>query len=311
MKLQQMKFMCEIADRGFNISNAASALHTSQPSVSRQIQTLEKELGVAVFVRAKKRITGLTKPGTEVLQIARRIMRDTENLRHLGMEFTSKDSGGLAITTSHTHARYVLPNVIPDFAKAHPKVRVSLRQGNPAQINSWVVSGEADLSITSKPVHPMPDLAFLLCSEHPKVILTPPKHPLLRSKNVTTAELARYPIITYDPEFSTYHQVMRAFELKGLKPNIVLSATDVDVMKTYVICGLGVAILSAIAYDPKEDRALRAIDAQHLFESHKMYIGIRKGNYLRGYVFDFIKRFSPRLSREIIERTIFEDPPQT
>ena len=229
MKLQQLRFLCEIVDRELSISNAAAALHTSQPSVSRQIQALEKELGVAVFARSRKRILGLTKPGIEVLQIARRMVRDAENLSQVSNEFTAKDSGDLVITTSHTHARYVLPSVIKKFAAEYPKVRVILRQGNPTQIAEWASSGDADLSISSEPIRPIPNLVLLPCYDHPKVVLTPLKHPLLGKRALTIEELARYPLITYDSEFATHSQVMRAFESRQLKPNIILSATDVDV----------------------------------------------------------------------------------
>jgi LysR family cys regulon transcriptional activator len=307
VKLQQLKFLCEIVDRELSISNAAAALHTSQPSVSRQIQALEKELGVAVFARSRKRILALTKPGVEVLQIARRMVRDAGNLSQVGNEFTDKDSGDLVITTSHTHARYVLPSVIKKFTAEYPKVRVILRQGNPTQIAEWASSGAADLSISSEPIRPIPDLALLPCYDHPKIVLTPLKHPLLRERTLTIAELARYPLITYDSEFATHSQVMRAFESKQIKPNVILSATDVDVMKTYVKHGMGVAIVASLAYDPKEDRALRAIDAKHLFESNKIYVGIRKQSYLRGYVFRFIRLFSPKLTRDRVERAVFDD----
>ncbi|MCX7136926.1 MAG: CysB family HTH-type transcriptional regulator [Proteobacteria bacterium] len=310
MKLQQLRFLCEIVDRELSISNAAAALHTSQPSVSRQIQALEKELGVAVFARSRKRILGLTKPGIEVLQIARRMVRDAENLSQVGNEFTAKDSGDLVITTSHTHARYVLPSVIKKFAAEYPKVRVILRQGNPTQIAEWASSGDADLSISSEPIRPIPNLVLLPCYDHPKVVLTPLKHPLLGKRALTIEELARSPLITYDSEFATHAQVMRAFESRQLKPNIILSATDVDVMKTYVKHGMGVAIVASLAYDAKEDRALRSIDARHLFESNKIYVGIRRHSYLRGYVFRFIRLFSPKLTREIVERAVFASQPR-
>ena len=309
MKLQQLRFLCEVVDRGLSISGAASALHTSQPSVSRQIQALEKELGVAVFERSRKRILALTKPGMEVLQVARRMVHDAENLGRLADEFTARDSGDLVITTSHTHARYVLPSVIKKFAAEYPQVRVILRQGNPTQIAEWASSGAADLSISSEPIRPIPNLALLPCYDHPKIVLTPLKHPLLRARPLTIEALAQYPLITYDSEFATHSQVMRAFERRQLEPNVILSATDVDVMKTYVKHGMGVAIVAALAYDPKEDRALRAVDARHLFEANKIYVGIRKHTYLRGYVFRFIRLFSPRLSRDMVERAVFERVP--
>src|SRR5688572_11437147 len=262
MTLQQFRYVCEIVDRGFSVSRAAASLHTSQPSMSRQVQALEKELGFAVFTRTKRKILGLTKPGGEVLEVARKVLRATDGLRHIASDFSDGDAGTLVVTTSHTHARYVLPRVIQEFNRRHPKVRVTLRQGNPTQVAQWVSAGEADLSICSTPTREITGIALLPCYEQHKVVLTPSKHPLLRAKPLTIAALALYPLITYDTDFTTHSQVMRAFEKAGYEPNVILSATDVDVMKTYVKCGLGVAIIAGLAYDPAEDRTLRAIDAR-------------------------------------------------
>lgn len=301
MKLHQLRFVCEVVDRGFNVSRAATALHTSQPSVSRQIHELEVKIGVSIFERSKNRVTGLTPPGRKIVEVARRILNDSGNLLKIAKEFTDQDSGSLTVTTSHTHAQYVLPRVIQQFIEKYPKIRLSIRQGNPTQIINWVGSGEADLSICSDPVRGNVDLVLLPCYDHAKVVLVPEKHPLLKEKTLSIRALADYPLITYDSEFSTHWQVLRAFERAHLTPNIVLSATDVDVMKTYVKLGMGVAIVAELAYDPAQDRQLRAIDARHLFQSNKMNVGIRRNSYLPRYAVDFIQMFSPKLTRAAIE----------
>jgi LysR family cys regulon transcriptional activator len=304
MTLQQLKYVCEIVDRGFSVSRAAVALHTSQPSMSRQVQALEKELGVTIFLRSKRRMLGLTSPGAEVCEVARKMLRATDGLRHIGSDFFSKDSGSLIVTTSHTHARYVLPKVIQAFTKMYPKVRVTLRQGNPTQVAEWVSSGQADLSICSTPNRQVAGLALLPCYDQHKVVLTPRRHPLLKARPLTIEAMAGYPLITYDIDFTTHSQVMRAFAQAGFEPNVILSATDVDVMKAYVKCGLGIAIVAGLAYDAKEDQELRAIDARHLFESNKIYIGIQQHAYLRQYAFDFISLFAPAMTKEKVVRAV-------
>lgn len=304
MTLQQLRFVCEIVEQGLSISKAAAALSTSQPSMSRQIQTLEKELRVNIFIRSKRRILGLSKAGTQVHAVAQRVVREINSLRGAGPDFLASDSGTLLVTTSHTHARYVLPKVLQQFNRQYPRVRVTLRQGNPTQVAEWTVSGEADLSICSKPTREVEGLALLPCYDQHKIVLTPSRHPLLRVTTVTLEALAAYPLITYDTDFTTHSQVMRAFAKLDLEPNVILSATDVDVMKAYVKCGLGVAIMAKLAYNAKEDRGLSALDARHLFESNKIYVGIQKHSYLRPYVVDFIKLFSPTLTREKIEAAV-------
>ena len=304
MNLQQLRYVCEIVERGMSVSRAAAALHTSQPSMSRQIQSLEKELGVTVFVRSRRRILGLSKPGEEVHALARQVVRDTERLRHVGREYLQQEAGTLVVTTSHTHARYVLPKVIREFARRHPRMRVTLRQGNPTQVAQWVSAGEADLSICSIPTRHIPGTVLIPCYDQHKVVLTPNRHPLLKAGKLTLAALAKHPLITYDPEFTTYGQVMQAFADAGLVPHIALSATDVDVMKTYVKEGLGVAIMAGLAFDPKEDTGLAAIDARHLFASNKIYVGVQRQAQLRDYALDFISLFSPGIDLDRVRLAV-------
>jgi LysR family cys regulon transcriptional activator len=308
MHLRQLLYVREIVERGFRVGDAARALHTSQPSVSRQVQALEHELGVAIFVRRNKRFLGLTKPGAEVLRIAGRVLRDTENLRLIAQEFTGNAVGSLTVSTSHTQARYVLPRVVRAFASMHPDVTVILRQGAPHQTVQWVHDGEADLSISSDSTADIPDDVVLLpCYDHHKIVLVPADHPLLALKSLTLKALARYPLITYGTSSVTNAFVMQAFAAARLTPKIVLTATDVDVMKTYVKSGLGVAIVAELAYDAKEDRTLRAIGARHLFAPSRISIGIAKNSYLRSYAYDFIRLFSPDLTRTHVESAVFAD----
>lgn len=306
MHLKQLTFLCRIVDEGFNVSDAAVALHTSQPSVSRQIRALEEELGVEVFVRGKKRFLGLTKPGAEVLRIARHVLRDMDNLKNVGNEYMSQEGGILTVATSHTQARYILPRVIRKFTEQHPKVSLILRQGTPLQTAEWVSNGEADIAISSESAHPPSDVVLLPCYDQHKVVLVPAGHPLLSVQSLTLEALAEHPLITYGTQFLTHSHVMHAFDAKNLRPKFVLSATDVDVMKTYVKHGLGVAIVAELAYDREADSTLRAIAAKHLFPPSRISIGIEKNSYLRSFVFDFILAFSPSLTRAVVERAIFD-----
>ena len=307
MKLHQLRCFCEVVDQGLSISNAASVLGTSQPSVSRQIQALERELGIELFMRAKKRILEVTPPGIEVLKAARRMLQESNNVTRIGRDFMSRADGELIIAASNTHARYALPRVIKQFARTHPGVRLSLRQGTPMQIVHWITSGQADLAISTEPLHPPQGVVFLRCYTVDRVVLVPSRHPLLRMRRLLLENLVRYPIITYDTEFIGYAQDLLAFEQQGLKPNIVLRATDTDVMKTYVKEGLGIAILSGLAYDPKGDAPLKALKAGHLFSPNVISMEIRRNQYLRDYAYDFIELFAPTLTRAKIRQALFDE----
>ena len=300
MNLQQIRYVLEVARRGLNISEAAIALHTSQPGVSKQIRVLEDELGVDIFVRQGKRLTGITAPGQEVLKIAERLLRDIGNLRGVGTEFANEASGTLAIATTHTQARYVLPPVIERFMRTYPGVRVTLHQGNPTQVCDYVRSGDADIGIATEAIGEQPDMVMLPCYPWNRVVITPPRHPLLKASPLTLAEVARYPIITYDAAFTGRSQVNRAFAQRGLTPNIVLSAIDADIIKTYVGLGLGVGIVASMAFEPDKDKGLRALDCSHLFESAMTRIGMMKNAYLRGYAYVFIEMFAPHLTRRAV-----------
>ena len=300
MKLQQLRYICEVARQNLNLSTAAEVLHTSQPGISKQIRGLEEELGVDIFVRHGKRVVAVTEPGKAILEIAQRMLKDMENLKQVGEEFTEEDHGHLTIATTHTQARYALPAVIQRFTRRYPGVRLSLRQGSPTQISEYVVSGEADMAIATEAMEHYEKIVTLPCYEWNRCVLVPPGHPLLKLKKLTIEAIASFPIITYDFAFTGRSKINQAFAGKGLQPNVVLTAIDADVIKTYVELGLGVGIVAMMAYDPRRDHHVKAIDASHLFEPSTTRIGIRKNSYLRGYTYDFIEMFAPHLNRKAV-----------
>ena len=307
MKLQQLRYLCEVVRQNLNVSEAAEKLHTSQPGISKQIRLLEEELGVQIFVRNGKRVVEMTQPGKVIHSIAQQILQEANNLKRVGEEFTNEATGSLTIATTHTQACYALPPTISKFTERYPKVKLSLHQGNPTQISQQVVSGEADIAIATEAIELFKDLVMLPCYQWNRCVITPSDHPLLKERLLTLENLAKYPIITYDFAFAGRSKINRAFTTRGLTPNVVLTAIDSDVIKTYVELGLGVGILAKMAFDPERDKNLRAIDASHLFESSTTRIGIRRGVYLRGYVYDFIELFAPQLTRKVVETAMSEN----
>ena len=304
MKLQQLRYACEIERRGLNVSAAAEALHTSQPGISKQIKGLEDELGVEIFVRRGKRIAALTEPGKAVLAIAERILAETANIKRAGEEFANQKLGTLTVATTHTQARYALPKAVAAFKKRYPDVRLVLHQGNPTQICEMVVAGEADFAIATESIAEYPQLVSLPCYQWNRCVVVPPGHPLLKARPLTLEAIARYPVVTYDFAFAGRSQINKAFEKRGLAPNVVLTALDSDVIKTYVELGLGIGILASMGFDAKRDRGLHALDASHLFESSTTRLGIRRGAYLRGYAYEFIELFAPHLARKSVELAV-------
>lgn len=301
MKLQQLRYLCETANQDMNLSRAAKNLHTSQPAISKQIQLLEEELGVDIFLRNGKRIVKITPPGQLIIQTAVKMLRDADNLKKIAQEFTNEAGGTLTIATTHTQARYSLPPVIKRFTARYPKVKLILRQGSPVQIAALVTSGEADIGIATEALEQYQELVMLPCYQWNRCIIVPPKHPLLKLKKLTLEAINRYPIITYDSTFTGRSKINQAFASRGLEPNVVLTAIDSDVIKTYVELGLGVGILANMAFDAKRDKTLRSIDASHLFEPSTTRIGISRNSYIRGYIFDFIEMFAPHLDHASIQ----------
>jgi LysR family cys regulon transcriptional activator len=304
MKLQQLRYLTEVVRRGLNVSEAAAALHTSQPGISKQIRALEDELGVQVFVRHGKRLVSITEPGKAVVAIAERILAEAQNLRRAGEEFANDQVGTLTVAATHTQARYALPQAVAAFKRRYPKVELVLQQGNPTQICEQVLAGEADLGVATEMIDEAKDLVSLPVYQWNRCVVVPPRHPLLKRTPLTLETLAEYPIVTYDFAFANRSLVQRAFEARGLTPHVVLSAQDSDVIKTYVELGLGVGILARMAFDESRDRALRAIDASHLFESSTTRLGIKRNAYLRRYAYEFIELFAPHLPRAVVERTV-------
>jgi LysR family transcriptional regulator, cys regulon transcriptional activator len=304
MKLQQLRCLTEVVRRGLNVSEAAEALHTSQPGVSKQIRALEDELQVQVFVRHGKRLVAVTEPGKAVIAIAERILAEAQNLRRAGEEFANEKLGTLTVAATHTQARYVLPKAVTAFKQRYPKVRFVIRQGNPTQICEEVVAGNADLCVATEAIELFPELVSMPVYQWNRCVVVPPKHPLLKSGPLTLEAVATYPIVTYDYAFANRSLMQKAFETRGLTPNIVLTALDADVIKTYVGLGLGVGIMAQMAFDAKRDHPLRAIDASHLFESSTTRLGVKRGAYLRRYAYDFIELFAPQLPRSLVERAV-------
>jgi LysR family cys regulon transcriptional activator len=311
MTLQQLRYLTEVARRGLNVSEAAEALHTSQPGVSKQIRALEDELGIEVFERHGKRLAAVTEPGKAVLAIAERILAEVANLRRAGEEFANETLGTLTIAATHTQARYALPKAVAQFKRKYPSVQLHIHQGNPTQICEHVLGGEADLCVATEAIALYPGLVSLPVYQWNRCVVVPPKHPLLKAAPLTLEALAQFPIVTYDFAFANRSLVQKAFESRGLTPNVVLTALDSDVIKTYVHLGLGVGILAQMAFDAKRDEPLRAIDASHLFESSTTRLGIKRGAYLRRYAYDFIEMFAPQLPRSIVERAVMGDSGST
>jgi LysR family cys regulon transcriptional activator len=304
MTLQQLRYLCEVVRCDLNISRAAAALHISQPGLSRQLQLLEEELAVSIFVRNRKRLVRLSDAGADLVALAERTLADAHSIREAAREHAGHQHGTLTIATTHTQARYALPDVIRRFAQRYPGVQLSLRQGTPAEVSYLVASGHADISIATEPADPPPGVVMLPCYVLERIVLVPAGHPLLKVKRVTLERLAAYPLITYDYSFVARSKIAMAFDAIGAKPHIALNAIDADVIKTYVEFGLGIAIVPSLAYDPKRDRGLRAIDASELFDANTIQVGIRRNHYLRSYTYAFIEMFAPALKRSVVEDAI-------
>lgn len=300
MKLQQLRYAVEVVKQNMNVSDAADALFTSQPGISKQIKLLEEELGLVIFERSAKRFTGLTEPGRAVIEISKRILGEAENLKRVGDDYAAGENGRLAIAATHTQARYALPSAVKEFVERYPKVQLTLHQGSPTQIAEWLISGEADVAIATESLAQYPQIVALPCFQWTHCVIAPEGHPIA-GQPLTLAGLGRYPLITYDVAFAGRSKINRAFERAGVSPNIVLAAIDSDVIKTYVGLGLGLGIIAAMAFDPARDTGLVSLDAGHLFESNLTKVGLRRGMHLRRFEYEFIELFSSSLSRKVID----------
>jgi LysR family transcriptional regulator, cys regulon transcriptional activator len=304
VNLQQLRYLCAIVDHGLNVSDAAAALHTSQPGISKQIRQFEDEIGVRVFLRQGKRLASLTPAGEAVVAVARRALRELGNLKRVGAEYKNEAEGTLAIATTHTQARYVLPPVLRRFADRFPKVKLELHQGNPVQVAEQTARGDADVGIATEALASFPDLVTLPCYQWNRCVLVPRGHPLAAVVPLSLKALARYPIVTYDYTFTGRSQINAAFDAEGLAPNVVLSALDSDVIKTYVELGMGVGIIAQMAYDPVRDAAFEKLDAAHLFAPSTTRLALRRGVFLRGYIYEFIALFAPALDRGAVDAAL-------
>ncbi len=304
MNFQQLRIIRETVRQEFNLTEVANALYTSQPGVSKHIKDLEDELGIEIFIRRGKRLLGLTEPGKELVQVVERILLDTQNLRRIADQFASRETGHFVVATTHTQARYALPRIIKWFKADYPKVHLTLLQGSPQEITELVVSGRADIGIATEAVNKVPELAsFPFYSWH-HAIIVPLGHPLLELESVTIEELAEYPIITYHEGFTGRAHVDAAFTEAGVVPDIVLSAIDADVIKTYVALGLGVGIVASVAFDAEQDRGLQVIEVPDLFPANTTHLAVRRGTYLRSYAHAFIEKVCPDVGEEAIKAAL-------
>jgi len=304
MNLQQLRYVRETIRCGLSLTAAAEVLHTSQPGISRQIRELEEELGVEIFVRRGKRVIDLTEAGKALAQIVDRVLQETENLRVAAAEFHDQEAGALTIAATHTQARYALPSVVAAFKRRFPRVHLSLIQGNPPQIAEMTLSGKADIGIATEALDHFPRLLALPGYTWHHGVIVPKHHPLAGETRVSLEQLARHPLITYDPAFAGRSHIDEAFAARELVPDVVLAAIDSDVIKTYVELGLGVGIIAAMAYDPKRDRELRLLNAGHLFRTNTTRIALLRGRRLRAYTYTFIELFAPHLGRSLVEKAM-------
>jgi LysR family transcriptional regulator, cys regulon transcriptional activator len=301
MNLHQFKFVHEAAKRGLNLTEAAKALHTSQPGVSKAILELELELGVDIFARHGKRLKSITQPGRHVLKSIDVILNELHNLKRIGNEYSAKDSGTFSIATTHTQARYVLPQVLTDLRKAYPHVNISLHQGTPSQAAHMVMNEEADVAIATESLADYEDLVTLACYDWQHVLVMPPGHPLnMKKKPIALKDLSAYPLVTYHPSFTGRQKIDHAFQVQGLSPNIALEAIDSDVIKTYVRIGMGVGIIAEMAVQPQFDSDLVIRPASHIFGKNVARVAFRRGAYLRQFVLEFAQLLSPMLSEKSI-----------
>lgn len=309
VKLQQLRYIWEVAHHDLNVSATAQSLFTSQPGISKQIRLLEDELGVEVFARSGKHLTHITPAGEVILDLAGEILRKAESIKRVAQEFSDETSGALSIATTHTQARYVLPPVIGEFIKRFPDVSLQMQQGTPKQIATMAAEGAVDFAIATEALALYNDLITLPCYRWNRCIVVPKGHPLASKKKPSLEEVAAQPIVTYTFGFTGRSKLDDAFTSRGLTPKVVFTAVDADVIKTYVRLGLGIGIIAGLAHDPKLDSDLVKIEADHLFASSITSIAFRKGTFLRGYMYDFINELAPHLSREVVQEALSRPNP--
>lgn len=309
MNLQQFRFVRETIRQDFNLTNAARALHTSQPGVSKAIIELEDELGVKIFERHGKRLRGLTRPGYAIAEVIDRIMREVENLKRASDDFARHDEGALVIGCTHAQARYLLPKVIPAFRERFPKVHMSLAEANPVTLAQMLMHEQVDMAVATETLAQTSGLVTLPVYSWQHTVVVSPDHPLadLPSNHIealSIEELAKYSIVTYDHAFSGRSAIDEAFAKAGITPDIVLEAVDADVIKTYVDVGLGIGIIAGVAFDPRRDKNLVGLPAGHLFGTHQTHVAIKEGTFIRDYLYVMFEMLNPALTREVVMETL-------
>lgn len=307
MKLQQLRCIVAMRQNNLNVSEAAASMFTSQPAVSKQIKQLEDEIGVTLFERKAKQVVSETPAGRDVIDIAERILASIEDVKNVGREYNDPQAGDLRLATTHTQARYVLPTIIQAFGERFPRVNIHLHQGTPAQMASMIEAGEVDFVIATEGTHHYKDLVMLPCSRWNRAVIVPPEHALYKISQLdglSLEALAQYPIVTYNFGFTGRSQLDKAFQSKGLEPDVVLTAADADVIKTYVRSGLGVGIIAKMAYEDKHDTDLKLLEASHLFDSSATHIGMRRNRTLRPFMYAFIEQFASHLTAERVDAAL-------
>lgn len=304
MKLQQLRYICEVAKHDLNVSATAQSLFTSQPGISKQIRLLEDELGVEVFARSGKHLTRVTPAGEAILEVAGEIMRKVDTIKQVAQEFSDEKKGSLAIATTHTQARYALPRVIREFISEYPDISLHMHQGTPVQISEMAANGSVDFAIATEALSHFSNLIMMPCFRWNRCVVVPKDHPLTQVSKLKLQDIASYPIVTYVFGFTGRSKLDDAFNQAGLEAKVVFTAVDSDVIKTYVKLGLGVGIIATMAYEPEADSDLVALDASHLFEPSITKIGFRRGTFLRGYMYDFIQGFAPHLDRVLVNQAM-------
>lgn len=307
MNFQQLRIVRETVRQDFNLTSVANTLFTSQPGVSKHIKDLEDELGIEIFVRRGKRLLGLTEPGKELLVVVERILLDAQNVRSIAEQFSSRETGNLIIATTHTQARYALPDVIKRFKAEFPKVHLVLQQGSPREIAELLTTGDADIAVATEGLNGVPEVVTFPCYTWSHALIVPQGHPLTQVAELSLADIADYPIITYHEGFTGRTNIDRSFAEAGLAPDIVLSAIDADVIKTYVDIGLGIGIVASMAYNPERDGNLALLDLPGLFEPNITRLALRRGIYLRSYAYAFIHKLVPGLTEEKIKESLTKE----
>jgi LysR family cys regulon transcriptional activator len=304
MKLQQLRYIWEISQHELNVSATADSLYTSQPGISKQVRLLEDELGTPIFARNGKHLTEITAAGKQIIALAGEILGKVQDIKHIAQEHKDNKIGSLSIATTHTQARYALPDVVREFMRRYPNIKLNMHQGTPMQIAELASRGVVDMAIATEGMEFFENLVMLPCYEWNRCILVPHGHPLTEKAKITLEDVAAYPIVTYVFGFTGRSQLDQAFEKSNLHPQVALTAVDADVIKTYVKLGLGVGIVARMAYDPVADSEVVALDASHLFGRSVTKIGLRRDMFLRGFIFDFIRLFAPHLTRELVQQAI-------